>query len=583
MESNPKTALSQKLVLIALGFLFTLVILELGLRLGGFIISSLQERRNKVSLQRKGAYRILCLGESTTAGQYPSFLEEELNSRNIGMQFSVIDKGLDATTTPFILANLESYLDTYHPDIVITMMGINDYGPHMPASLSASETINFWRSLRVYKLAKLLWLHLVTRFKELGFSNGSNQSRLFFRQDESRLAKAILKLNPKAPMSYINLAGLYRKLGRLTEAEAILKQVITFDPKEPRVYFAYFNLAKLYQAQGKLTEAEGVLKQAIALAPKAPSVYGVYTELARLYQAQGRPSEAEEVLKQAIALNPQEPRVCVVHFALARLYRKLNRFNEAEEAFKQTIALNPKEPLTYVDLARLYKDQGRLSEVEAIFKQAIALDPKWSMGYVDLGQLYQDQGRLSEVETVFKQAIAFNPEWSMGYVDLARLYQDQGSLAKAEGVLRQAIAFNPKEARLLYRALRLSYIEMGDVELASGCDKRLGELGLADYRPVTIDNYRRLKAILGKRGIVYVCVQYPMRSLAPLKKIFPDGTENIVVVDNEAIFIEAVIQGRYQDYFIDSFGGDFGHCTDKGNRLLAENIANTILKKVFKY
>jgi lysophospholipase L1-like esterase len=28
-------------------------------------------------------------------------------------------------------------------------------------------------------------------------------------------------------------------------------------------------------------------------------------------------------------------------------------------------------------------------------------------------------------------------------------------------------------------------------------------------------------------------------------------------------------------------GGDFGHCTPKGNRLLAENIAQTILKEVF--
>jgi len=29
------------------------------------------------------------------------------------------------------------------------------------------------------------------------------------------------------------------------------------------------------------------------------------------------------------------------------------------------------------------------------------------------------------------------------------------------------------------------------------------------------------------------------------------------------------------------FGGDFGHCTPKGNRLLATNIADVILKEVF--
>jgi len=37
----------------------------------------------------------------------------------------------------------------------------------------------------------------------------------------------------------------------------------------------------------------------------------------------------------------------------------------------------------------------------------------------------------------------------------------------------------------------------------------------------------------------------------------------------------------YNDYFTDMFAGDFGHCTRKGNRLLAENIANVILKEYF--
>lgn len=40
-------------------------------------------------------------------------------------------------------------------------------------------------------------------------------------------------------------------------------------------------------------------------------------------------------------------------------------------------------------------------------------------------------------------------------------------------------------------------------------------------------------------------------------------------------------KASYKEYFGDMFAGDFGHCTKKGNRLLAENIANVILKEVF--
>ena len=52
-------------------------------------------------------------------------------------------------------------------------------------------------------------------------------------------------------------------------------------------------------------------------------------------------------------------------------------------------------------------------------------------------------------------------------------------------------------------------------------------------------------------------------------------------MDNENLFIKAISQGKYDDYFIDRCGGDFGHGTEKGNRLLAKNIADVILKEFF--
>ena len=90
-----------------------------------------------------------------------------------------------------------------------------------------------------------------------------------------------------------------------------------------------------------------------------------------------------------------------------------------------------------------------------------------------------------------------------------------------------------------------------------------------------------IKEILTKKGIKLVCVQYPMRSIEPLKKIFIGDEEGIIFVDNEKIFRDAVKKEGNTAYFKDMFSGDFGHCTYKGNKLLAENIANTILKEVF--
>ena len=72
-----------------------------------------------------------------------------------------------------------------------------------------------------------------------------------------------------------------------------------------------------------------------------------------------------------------------------------------------------------------------------------------------------------------------------------------------------------------------------------------------------------------------------MRNIEPLKKILQGNEEGVIFVDNEKIFRDALKKASYREYFSDTFGGDFGHCTPKGNKLLAENIANVILKEVF--
>jgi len=137
-------------------------------------------------MKQKGIFRIICLGESTTQNQYPVYLEEILNQRDIGVKFSVIDKGMGGTNTVVILSQLEANLGKYQPDIVVTMMGINDWGKHMPYErASDSKTILFLRSFKVYKLASLLWLHTVTRLREAGFSLsvGNNQISERMHQD----------------------------------------------------------------------------------------------------------------------------------------------------------------------------------------------------------------------------------------------------------------------------------------------------------------------------------------------------------------------------------------------------------------
>ena len=75
-------------------------------------------------------------------------------------------------------------------------------------------------------------------------------------------------------------------------------------------------------------------------------------------------------------------------------------------------------------------------------------------------------------------------------------------------------------------------------------------------------------------------MQYPTMDVEEIKQMF-NGDEDIIFVSNEENFKEALEKGKYEDYFVDNFGGTFGHATSKGNRLIAENVANVILNKYF--
>lgn len=93
----------------------------------------------------------------------------------------------------------------------------------------------------------------------------------------------------------------------------------------------------------------------------------------------------------------------------------------------------------------------------------------------------------------------------------------------------------------------------------------------------TISNFNAISGILGERGIPLVVMQYPLRELSPLADLF-DPKEDIIFVDNENLFKDALKEGDYEDYFVDRFAGDFGHCTRTGNRMIAENVADTITR-----
>ncbi len=395
-----KTLLWQKIILVFIGLFLATLILEIGLRTAGSIILSLQEYKNLQSIKQNGEFRIMCMGESTTQSQYPPYLEETLNKRNIGVKISVLDKGLSGTNIGVILLRLESNLDKYQPDIVVTMLGVNDgEGSHLPYDVnSTSKIMSAFKSLKVYKLLRLIWLHIEAKLKEAGLSMtiGHNRAVERLQQDisEERFNEAHRGEDSSLKQKHV--------LGKGIEPSPINDST-------------YIGLGYFYKTQGKLYESEQALKKVVELSPKNDSAY---VALGQLYRDQGRHAESEQVFKKAIELSPKNDSA---YAGLGQVYRDQGKLSDSEQILKKITEINPKNDYAYAELGRLYKELGRYAESEQILKKAIEFDRRNDSAYAGLGGLYKDQGRLLEQEEAFKKAIELNPENYSAYIYRIRL------------------------------------------------------------------------------------------------------------------------------------------------------------------
>lgn len=489
-----KTTLKQKVFLICFGLLLVTVFLEIGLRIGGCVISFLQERRNRISIDKKGEYRIMCLGESTTVwgdeNCWPSQLEEILNKKRSNVRFKVINKGRHAIETAAIVASLEGALNKYDPDMVITMIGVNDWvGTELYNDTFLVKTMLFIKGFRVYKLVRYIWSSVTNKVNEL-------------REGELQV-KGSKDLDSNNNIQELFDFGYdYKNQSRHFEAKKAFERIIELDPDNEN---AYFELGLIYEELGDLTRAAEYLKKSLELDPNNSAAY---VELGNCYREEGNRKGVRMAAKRALELNPNNKEV-------------------------------------YFLIGRNYLEEGDYLQAEKMFQKALELDPKWEPAYTALGTCYRLQKDYSKLEELSNKIIreGINNDRLYGFV--ATCYRDQDRMRETEEYYNKANAF------------RMKY-----------------------YNSATKYNYRKIKELVGQKGAKFVCMQYPMRSIEPLKRLF-DSCEGIIFVDNENNFKDALRGGKYEDYFEDNFGGDFGHGTPKGNKLIAENVVAVILKEVF--
>ncbi|AIQ96637.1 tetratricopeptide repeat protein [Prochlorococcus sp. MIT 0801] len=236
------------------------------------------------------------------------------------------------------------------------------------------------------------------------------------------------------PRVYLNYGSILKNLGKLEEAELIIRKGIELNPN---FAMGYFNLGIILIDLSKPNEAELATREGIKLNPN----FAIgYFNLGIILKTLGKMNEAVLAINKAIELNPNHSNS---YFHLGTILNILGQKKEAEIEIKKAIKINPNFLEAYINLGIILRDLGKIKEAILVTRRAIEVDPNIAESYSNLGSLLVDLGNLDEAEKVLFKAINLNPNLAKSYNSLGILFKTSGKILEAEKFLRQAINLEP--------------------------------------------------------------------------------------------------------------------------------------------
>ncbi|MBL7196727.1 MAG: tetratricopeptide repeat protein [Candidatus Omnitrophica bacterium] len=360
----------QKALLLFFGLILSFFVIELSLRIAGYIVNSKEIRKHNLSMYSPEApLKILCLGDSFTFGlgtgydySYPRQLERILKKNNPQKEIAVYNRGIPGQNSSEVLKSLDKNFREINPDILIVMVGINN-DPYLRYSnywlFADIRDIGFRRYilrkldyylsyLRSCELAKSLILNLKNKVALSIIENNYPESSQEVVKDKSMVGMDGNR-DSKEVQKYLNFGKTYFAERKFELAIQQAKRALSLSPVSER---AHLLLAGAYREKEEYNLAKLEIDKALDI---NSDNCRVYLEFGNVYYRQGRNRPdikeenfklAVESLRRAIELNP---RVIEAHLILAGVYSESGRRDLAEETAKKILTIYP----TNVELKRL--------------------------------------------------------------------------------------------------------------------------------------------------------------------------------------------------------------------------------------
>ncbi len=267
------------------------------------------------------------------------------------------------------------------------------------------------------------------------------------------------------------MALQHHQTGRLTEAEALYRQILTAQPHHGQ---ALHLLGVIAHQRGDHTRAIQQIQRALQLDPTNAAAYANLGETLRHV---GRLDEAAACLRRALQLDLNDAEA---HANLGLILTQQGRWEEAIFAYRSALQIKPNSPEFHNDLGMALAEQGLIDDAILALRRSVELRPGYAEAWNNLGVALVRRGQFDEGIAAYHQALHHDPD-----------------LAKACNNLATALTYNGQhhEAALAYqRALKIqpdlpeAHNDIGNALLSAG------------YIDEAIEEYLRALALQPEEG-----------------------------------------------------------------------------------
>lgn len=304
----------------------------------------------------------------------------------------------------------------------------------------------------------------------------------------------------------MQMALEYRKGGRLIEAEALCRQMLARQPRQPDVLGF---LGELLLSQGNCGAALPLLEQARECAPGNPQHWLLLTQC---LLAMDRAKDAKKVISEAIAKGLRHP----LADELLRLARsgkpkrpdkpvplgerlrqleallQAGRYAEAETLGREAQRRHAKSAQVAYWAGMAVLLQGRPADAIPLLARAAELDRALAPAHYNLGFALESQERWEEALAAYRRAVAIAPNLADAHNNLGNVLQKLGRHEEALAAFERAGALRPADATLhMNRGNALVRLERLE-------DARLAYEAALKLDPALLDGYVRLALVLSR-------------------------------------------------------------------------------------